>query len=76
MNLPGIDGHALIKHIRNDASLPAPRIVAMSGVSEEIESVDCILDEGADIFLEKPVSNKKMIEAVNSLMTKGSARGK
>ncbi len=73
MNLPGIDGHELISRIKNDTSLPTPRIIAMSGVSEEIEIGKRTLDEGADVFLEKPVSNKKMIAAVKALLTKGAA---
>lgn len=68
INLPGIDGHELIKRIKADASLSAPRIVAMSGVVEEIEVGTRILNEGADIFLVKPVSNQKMVEAVKSLL--------
>ncbi|MBN1686753.1 MAG: response regulator [Spirochaetales bacterium] len=76
MSLPGIDGHELIKRIKGDSNLPAPKIVAMSGVGQEIEAGKRILDEGADIFLEKPVSNKKMVEAVKTLLEKGSSRGK
>ncbi len=48
----------------------------MSGVSEEIEFGKRTLDEGADVFLEKPVSNKKMVSAVEELLAKGAARGK
>jgi len=76
MNLPGIDGHELIKRIKKDMGLPTPKIIAMSGVSEEIEYGNRILDEGADLFLEKPVSNKKMISAVEALLAKGVTRGK
>ena len=76
MNLPGIDGHELIRRIKGDSNVPAPKIVAMSGVSEEIEAAGSVLDEGADIFLEKPVSNKKIVEAVKSLLEKGPARAK
>ncbi len=74
INLPGIDGHELIKRIKEDATLANPRIIAMSGVAEEIEVGTRILNEGADIFLAKPVSNKKMVDAVKSLLAEGSSR--
>jgi DNA-binding response OmpR family regulator len=74
INLPGVNGHELIKRIKADDSLGNPRIVAMSGVSEEIEVGNQTISEGADIFLVKPVSNKKMIEAINSLLPEGASR--
>jgi two-component system, OmpR family, response regulator len=75
MSLPGIDGHELIKRIKSDASLSSPRIVAVSGVSEEISGKKTILAEGADMFLSKPVNNDDILAAVNSLLSKGADRG-
>ena len=75
MSLPGIDGHELIKRIKGDESHVAPSIVAMSGVSDEISAKDTIVEEGADIFLPKPVNNDDLLEAINSLLAKRLARG-
>ncbi len=75
MSLPGIDGHELIKRIKRDASLGKPRIVAMSGLSEEISVKNTIIAEGADIFLPKPVNNDDLLAAVQSLLSKGADSG-
>ena len=75
MSLPGIDGHELIKRIKSDASLGNPRIVAVSGVSEEISEKKTILAEGADMFLSKPVDNDELVAAVNTVLSRGVDRG-
>jgi excisionase family DNA binding protein len=75
MNLPGIDGHRLIRNIREDATLKAPKIVAMSGIEVEISGRDRILEEGADEFLEKPVNTDELVRVVEELVNQGSVRG-
>ena len=75
MNLPGIDGHRLIRTIREDATLKAPKIVAMSGIEVEISGRDRILEEGADVFLEKPVNTDELVRVVEELVNQGSVRG-
>ena len=76
MNLPGVDGHRLIRSIRSDESLGECRIVAMSGVEDEVSSRDAILKEGANVFLEKPVDNDLLVNVVQELIAQGPVRGK
>lgn len=54
INLPGVDGHALCRRIKEDEVLGKPFIIAVSGM--DVSSVrDRILQEGADAFMGKPV---------------------
>jgi CheY-like chemotaxis protein len=58
LKMPGIDGEALIHHLR--ARFPALPIVAMSG---QVESVEL---DGADIFLRKPFNVAEARKAIES----------
>ena len=75
MNLPGIDGHRLIKNIRSDASLRESRVIAMSGIEDEVASREEILREGADVFFEKPVDTEMLVSVVEEF-SKGGPRVK
>jgi two-component system, OmpR family, response regulator len=75
MNLPGVDGHRLLRTIKEDTSLNHPKIVSISGIEGEIADRERILEEGADVFLEKPVDTTRIVEAVRGLVMLGSARG-
>lgn len=75
MNLPGVDGHRLIRNIRSDDSLTDCRIIAMSGVEGEVSLRDHIIDEGADDFLEKPVEADTLVNAVKELVGRSEAYG-
>ncbi len=54
VNLPGIDGYALCRKIKAEASSGAPFILAISGENEETVR-DRIIAEGADGFFAKPI---------------------
>ena len=75
INLPGIDGHKLIERIRSDESLSGPRIIAMSGIQDEITSKDRILAEGADVFMEKPIDTDSLVSVIQDLVDQGMVRG-
>jgi len=75
MNLPGIDGHRLIKNIRSDESLRESRVIAMSGIEDEVASREEILREGADVFFEKPVDTEMLVSVVEEF-SKGGPRVK
>jgi len=75
MNLPGIDGHRLIKNIRSDESLRESRVIAMSGIEDEVASREEILREGADVFFEKPVDLEMLVSVVEEF-SKGGPRVK
>ncbi len=68
IDLPGIDGHALCKKIKEDKNLGAPIILSISGLDEESEG-EKIISEGADAFFPKPVNFDKLMETMNNLLS-------
>jgi len=62
LNLPGIDGFKLCKTFKEDDSFNLPLVIAISGMTKP-ETVQAILDAGADAFMPKPIN-------VNELTTK------
>lgn len=66
IDLPGIDGHALCKKIKNDHSLGSPVVIAISGLDEESEG-EKILSEGADAFFPKPLDFDRMVSTIKDL---------
>ncbi len=66
IGLPGIDGHRLCRRIKEDPSLGAPIIIAITGLTDEdLEST--VLAEGADAFFRKPLDLDKVREKIEEL---------
>ncbi len=76
MALPGVDGHKLISTIREDRSFENPRIIATSGITGEVKNRERIINEGADVFMEKPVDNDALVETAQKLLQQGLVRGR
>jgi excisionase family DNA binding protein len=66
ISLPGVDGHHLCRRIKEDPSLGAPVIIAITGLAEE-EVEATILREGADAFFKKPLDFEKLCQKVEEL---------
>jgi DNA-binding response OmpR family regulator len=62
--VPGIDGLALCRRIREDRSADAPRILVFSFLACEERAREA----GADDFLLKPLSDRALQEAVSALL--------
>ena len=60
IGLPGIDGYAVARAIREGAT-PAPRLIALSGYGQESDRRKS-LDAGFDLHLTKPVDPEKLLE--------------
>lgn len=75
MNLPGVDGHKLIRTIKGDESSAKPIVIAISGIPSEIAEEQDTLAEGADAFFSKPIDLDALLEKVTSLVGRGSVRG-
>jgi two-component system, OmpR family, response regulator len=73
IGLPGIDGHHLCRRIKEDRSLGAPVILAITGLSEE-EEEGTILREGADAFFMKPLDFEKLCQKVEELVAERAGR--
>lgn len=66
MNMPGMNGLSLVKHIRsNEASFP---IVFLTGSGRESDHKSA-LDLGVEGFLNKPVSSHQLRETINQLLS-------
>lgn len=69
LNMPEMDGFEMITALRNRLPYVYPYIIVLSGYGEE-ESVIRALECGADDFLEKPVSAKKLSAYLHSALRK------
>lgn len=66
LNMPGIDGHEVLKTIKADARLKKiPVIILTTSGSERDVSIS--FDEGANSYVQKPVTFDGMIEAIKGL---------
>ncbi len=66
IDLPGIDGHALCKRIKEEAVFGKPFIIAVTGMNAQ-EERDKILAEGADAFFPKPFEFKAFTNTIHEL---------
>lgn len=66
LNLPGVDGFKLCKTFKDDESFNSPFIISSSGM-DEAETVQKILDAGADAFLPKPLEIETLVKKMEEL---------
>jgi len=72
IDLPGINGHALCRKIKEDPVFGKPFIIAMTGLDRPEES-QTILAEGADAFFAKPLDFESVAASVSELAGKAKA---
>jgi DNA-binding response OmpR family regulator len=65
--MPNIDGYATLKHIKNQDTLQACKVMFLSAKNKE-EDIRKGMDLGADAYMTKPFSLKKMTEKINELL--------
>jgi excisionase family DNA binding protein len=73
IDLPGINGHALCRKIKEDPGFGKPFIIAMTGLDRPEES-QAILAEGADAFFAKPLDFEAVTSAVADFVAKAKAK--
>jgi two-component system OmpR family response regulator len=73
IDLPGINGHALCRKIKDDPVFGKPFIIAMTGLDRPEEG-QAILAEGADAFFSKPLDFDAVTDAVSELAVKAKAK--
>ena len=71
INLPGVDGYKLCEKIKADPNLGNPIVIAISGMTDP-GTESRILEEGADLFLAKPLDLEALAGRVQEL---SSGRG-
>ncbi len=67
IQLPGIDGHEVLKNIKENKRLEGIKILAISGKNIE-ENRERVLNMGADDFLAKPFEMDEMLLKVSKLL--------
>jgi len=73
IQLPGMDGHALVRALRSNPALAAVPIVAVTSYAMAGDR-EKILAEGCDGYLEKPINPETFVADIESfLRTPGKA---
>ncbi len=67
IGLPGVDGFKLCRTLKSDPDLRATKIISISGFNNPEDEMK-ILDEGADLFIPKPLDFPKLVTAVNTFL--------
>lgn len=67
LNLPGMDGFQLCRLIRQRGEFLKTKIIAVSGQSN-IETIDKIIECGANAFVSKPFQTKDLLEPIYQLL--------
>lgn len=68
LNLPGMDGYALIRSLRTEPALEGLRILAMSGVFRKDGDVAAVQQAGADDFTSKSFKPEQFLDRVKALL--------
>lgn len=66
--MPNVDGYATLKHIKDRPTLADTKVVFLSAKNKE-EDIAKGLELGADDYITKPFSMKKLMERVDELIT-------
>ena len=59
--MPGIDGFAVCRALKSDPATRNIRVLAMTGFPSA-DNIERILDEGAEVCLQKPVDTDRLLE--------------
>ena len=66
IKLPFLDGHAVLKEIRNDPKLRRLPVVMLTSSKEETD-VAKSYDQGVNSFIRKPVDSEQFAQAIKTL---------
>lgn len=65
--MPMVDGYATLEHIKKDERLKQCKVIFLSAKSKESD-IEKGLSLGADLYMTKPFSVKKLVDQVNFLL--------
>lgn len=65
--MPMVDGFATLEHIRKDANLKHTKVMFLSAKNKAID-IEKGLALGADAYMTKPFSIKKVVEQISDLL--------
>lgn len=66
--MPMVDGYATLEQIKKDERLQHCKVVFLSAKNKE-KDIEKGLSLGADLYMTKPFSVKKLVEQTNELLT-------
>jgi DNA-binding response OmpR family regulator len=66
--MPDIDGYEVCKLLKNDAQLMHAKIIFLSAKSRQ-EDVQKGMEMGADAYLTKPFSTKRLMQVIGELLS-------
>ncbi len=70
INLPGMSGLKVLKHVRKSAAIPVVIMTARDGVDDRIEG----LDLGADDYIVKPFELKELMARLRAVVRRSQGR--
>jgi two-component system phosphate regulon response regulator PhoB len=70
--LPGIDGFAVARHLKNDATLAHVPIIMLTARTEESDMV-AGLEIGAEDYITKPFSPRVLLARIRSVLRRGAS---
>jgi excisionase family DNA binding protein len=73
IDLPGLNGHAVCRKIKEDPVLGKPFVISITGLDRP-EEREAILADGADAFFPKPLDFEELVRTVQDLMGKVADR--
>ncbi len=73
--LPGIDGFAVARHLKNDAALAHVPIIMLTARTEESDMV-AGLEIGAEDYITKPFSPRVLLARIRAVLRRGAMVGK
>jgi DNA-binding response OmpR family regulator len=65
--MPNVDGYGTLEQIKNDNRLKNTKVIFLSAKNKE-KDIEKGLALGADLYMTKPFSVKKLVEQVNELV--------
>lgn len=73
IDLPGLNGHAICRKIKEDPVFGKPFVIAVTGLDRP-EEKETILADGADAFFAKPLDFEALVRTISELAGKVQAR--
>ena len=74
VNMPGRDGLGVCREIRRDPLHEGTRVIVIAAIGTPDDERRAI-EAGADAFLAKPFSARRLVELVNALAAEGRGHG-
>lgn len=67
IQLPGMDGLAVVRHLRNDEATRGLKVVALTAYALKGDR-EAFLEQGFDGYIAKPITVKEFLEAVGGYL--------